>query len=220
MENSEQSFPESNKQISISLLTRDDLTTVARVHQAAFPKSALTHLGHEAVRRYYEWQLTGPHDCLAIGAFDAQGRMLGFCFGGLFRGALSGFVQKNRRFLALQVLRRPWLIFTNDIFRDRLRTGMRVAKRRNTHSQVSSEQDKERPFGILSIAVDPSAQGQGVGQQLMQYSEEYAKAQGFSYMRLSVAKDNLQAIHFYEMGRWVKDSASLDWDGGMTKKLA
>lgn len=54
--------------------------------------------------------------------------MLGFYFGGIFRGALSGFVQKNRKFLVLQVLRRPWLIFTNSIYRDRLRVGMRVVK--------------------------------------------------------------------------------------------
>ena len=34
-----------------------DLPAVASVHMAAFPKSALTMLGTEAVRRYYEWQL-------------------------------------------------------------------------------------------------------------------------------------------------------------------
>ena len=61
---------------SIELL---DLNSIAKIHLAAFPKSALSHLGQEAVRRYYEWQLTGPHDCLAIGAIDEQGRMLGFC---------------------------------------------------------------------------------------------------------------------------------------------
>lgn len=203
----------------VKTLTLGNLWDVTQIHLAAFPSSALTHLGHEAVRRYYEWQLIGPHECLAIGAFDDQGRLLGFCFGGVFRGALSGFVQKNRRFLVSQVLRRPWLIFTNSIFRERLRVGLRVAKKSSVKSVVSSEKTMARPFGILSIAVDPAAQGKGIGQQLMQYSEDYAKAHGFSLMRLSVAKDNLQAIRFYEMGQWVKDSTRSDWDGGMLKKL-
>lgn len=34
---------------------------VAGVHVAAFPSSALTRLGSEAVRRYYLWQIEGPH---------------------------------------------------------------------------------------------------------------------------------------------------------------
>jgi len=195
------------------------LERVAMLHQSAFPNSALTHLGQESIRRYYEWQLTGPHDCLAISAFDENGQMLGFCFGGVFRGALSGFVQKNRRFLALQVLRRPWLIFTNDIFRDRLRTGMRVAKRRSSPPTVTPDRAKEPPFGILSIAVDPAAQGQGIGQALMNYAEEYARQNGFRSMGLTVAVDNAQAIRFYEKSGWVKTSTGAAWIGSMTKKL-
>lgn len=197
----------------------EHLSQVSRLHHAAFPKSALTHLGQEAVRRYYEWQLTGPHDCLAIGAFDEQRRLLGFCFGGVFRGALSGFVQKNRRFLAFQVLRRPWLIFTNSIFRDRLRVGLRVAKKRSTQPAVSSDRGVNRPFGILSIAVDPVAQGKGVGQLLMQYSENYARQNGFKSMQLTVAVDNIQAIRFYEKSGWVKKSDSATWTGAMVKAL-
>lgn len=114
--------------MKIENIKSNNLQTVAEVHISAFPTSALTHLGKEAVRRYYEWQLIGPHDCLAIGAFDEQGRMLGFCFGGVFRGSLSGFVGKNKKFLVIQVIKRPWLILTNSIFRDRIRLGLRASK--------------------------------------------------------------------------------------------
>lgn len=74
-------------------LTTSDLPHIVRVHRAAFPDSALTKLGSEAVRRYYLWLLIGPHDAVNVGAFDLENVLVGFCFGGKFRGALSGFLQ-------------------------------------------------------------------------------------------------------------------------------
>src|SRR6267142_2937709 len=94
-----------------------DLGHVAAVHQLAFPDSALSMLGTEAVRRYYEWQLVGPHEVTAISAY-INTELVGFCFGGLFRGAMSGFVRNNQKFLIRRVLTHPWLM-TNPIFRDR-----------------------------------------------------------------------------------------------------
>jgi len=38
------------------------LADVAKVHCRAFADAALTRLGCEAVRRYYLWQLEGPHE--------------------------------------------------------------------------------------------------------------------------------------------------------------
>ncbi len=75
-----------------------DLPAVATVHKAAFPKSALTMLGTEAVRRYYEWQLLGPHESISLGAFLGP-EVVGFCVGGIFRGAMisvaSGMVARR-----------------------------------------------------------------------------------------------------------------------------
>lgn len=62
--------------LDIRPLTVEDLLDVAHIHIQAFPDSALTKLGREAVRRYYEWQIVGPHDALNIGVF-AQNEILG-----------------------------------------------------------------------------------------------------------------------------------------------
>lgn len=204
--------------MNITPLQVTDLDDIVNIHLAAFPKSALTLLGKEAVRRYYEWQLTGPHQCLAIGAVDDSGRIAGFCFGGVFHGALSGFVEKNKKFLVLQVLQRPWLVFTNPIFRDRLSLGIRVSRNRVLPLDQESK-NKHNVFGILAIAVDQDLQGKGIGQLLMRYSETYAIAQGFTQMRLTVARDNHQAIHFYEMNDWYKEINSNGWTGTMIKDL-
>ncbi len=203
---------------TIRSLNLQDLPQAAQVHLKAFPKSALTLLGAESVRRYYEWQIVGPHDCLALGAFGESGRLVGFCFGGIFRGALSGFLARNKKYLALQVIQRPWLVFTNTLFRDRLSQGLRIVRKRNG-PEKPTETTPGKVFGILSIAVDPACQQMGIGRQLMEYSETYAKAHGFASMRLTVAPENLHAIQFYETNNWKKQSAAADWNGLMVKDL-
>src|SRR5439155_17891990 len=87
------------------------LPAVALVHARAFPDSALTRLGLEAVRRYYEWQLQGPHEHHFIGVFD-QDNLVGFAVGGRARGALAGFVKRNKWFLVRRIMRKPRLVFS------------------------------------------------------------------------------------------------------------
>jgi len=214
--------PAHNDLLTLSRLVQDDLPCVAHIHMLAFPRSALTRLGKEAVRRYYEWQLLGPHDSVALGAV-VDGELVGFCFGGVFRGALSGFVRKNRLFLAWRILIHPWLV-TNPLIRDRLKLGTRVLRWTargpvpRATSRAASEQ--HRSFGILAIAVHPASQGLGIGKMLMQEAERIALQRGFTSMHLTVATDNLQAIGFYERQGWRKHTTTGEWTGQMRKTLS
>lgn len=98
------------------------------IHQLAFPQSAMTHLGSEATKRYYDWLLTGPHpDAFCIG-LECELTLVGFCFGGRFNAATGGFLQKNRTFLIGRVLTHPWLVF-NPLFRERLTLGVTILRR-------------------------------------------------------------------------------------------
>jgi ribosomal protein S18 acetylase RimI-like enzyme len=203
--------------MEIRELTPRDLSSIAATHLRAFPESALTALGMEAVRRYYEWQLTGPHDVAAFGAFT-ENEMAGFCFGGVFRGAMSGFLQKHRKYLAWRVITHPWLL-SSPLFRDRLGNGLSILKRFSKPQGSTAKAPKQLSFGILSIAVDPRFQGQGAGKLLMAASETVARAQGFAEMNLSVHPANQQAIRFYESLGWQKVTKSEAWSGEMTKLL-
>lgn len=216
------------RKITLRNLTKEDLAAIAEVHIAAFPTSAITKLGGEAVRRYYEWQLTGPHDVAPIGAFE-DGVMRGFCFGGVFRGALSGFLGKNKQYLAMRVLTRPWLA-ANPLFRDRLGSGLRSLRSTGGSQQQEADsqhylarinqlEEQPKPFGILAIAVNPKSQGGGIGNLLMAESETIARQRGFKEMRLSVNIDNEQAIGFYERLGWEKLSPHGEWQGRMRKTL-
>lgn len=198
-----------------------DLPAVARCHLAAFPDSALSKLGTEAVRRYYEWQLLGPHDSVALAAI-LDGELVGFCFGGVFRGALSGFVRKNRQFLAWRILTHPWLV-ANPLVRDRLKLSTRVlrwtAKKSAPNNARREASEQRTSFGILAIAVHPDTQGLGIGKMLMQEAERIALQGGFQSMHLTVATDNLQAIGFYERQGWKKHTTTDEWTGQMRKTL-
>jgi ribosomal protein S18 acetylase RimI-like enzyme len=210
--------------MSDRVLIRDleeaDLPAIVSIHMAAFAESALTKLGKAAVHRYYEWQFTGPHDLTVLGAF-IENQLVGFCFGGTFHGAMSGFLRKNRRFLIGRVLTHPWFVL-NPMFRDRVLKGFKwlpvfkVVKQ----SRASPKGPGSRSFGILAIAVGPRHQGLGVGRLLMSRAEETAKVLSFDEMRLTVQPHNQKAVDFYECLRWEKVFKNGVWNGEMKKNIA
>lgn len=210
--------------VYIRPLTVEDLLDVARVHMQAFPGSALTKLGREAVRRYYEWQITGPHEALNVGVYD-QDSLIGFCFGGVFRGALGGFLEKNRAFLIRRVISHPWLL-VDPLFRERVRFAVSRLRKRflSQRASVAAKPTAIMPeevssFGILSIAVAPQYQGSGAAQLLMEYSERAAIERCFARMNLTVHPSNKRAVCFYEKVGWQRDVKDSRWDGHMSKSI-
>lgn len=209
--------------IEIRRLSADDVDPVADVHRAAFPESALSQLGESAVRRFYEWQLTGPHDYDALGAWSGD-RLTGICFGGVGRGALSGFVQTNWKFLTACVLARPWLLAASE-FRERIALGLRSlrmhsgSKSTKKRTKTTGALSKKRSFGILVIAVHPDEQDRGIGRRLMEAAEHAARRRNFIEMHLTVHPKNRRAVTFYETAGWERD-AETDWTGRMRKQLA
>ena len=197
----------------------DDLSEVARVHAAAFRSSALTALGPEAVRRYYEWLLTGPHRVVAVGAFHDD-RLVGFCFGGRFAGAMSGFLVRNRAFLTWRMLSHPSL-FLSGIVRSRLAAARRALRTRATvaHARPPEQPTAPASFAILSIAVHPHHEGHHVGSTLMSAMEAVARKRGFESMHLSVHTENERARRFYERQGWTSAPTGSTSDGLMRKRL-
>jgi ribosomal protein S18 acetylase RimI-like enzyme len=194
-----------------------DLFQVANIHRAAFTDSALTKLGQLAVFRYYEWQLIGPHELTALGAYiDRQ--MIGFCFGGVFQGALAGFLQKNKRFLIGRVLTHPWLLL-NPNFRHRVQSGIKSLRKSAKPVQLLIQPRPSTCFGILSLALDPSYQGLGVGRLLMTRAEEAAHRMNYSEMLSTIQPQNKEAVAFYERLQWQKVARNGVWSGQMRKAI-
>ena len=217
-----------NSTVEIRNLTLQDLPAVAEIHLRAFPHSALTHLGLEAVRRYYEWQMVGPHDLVALGAF-IDGKMAGFSFAGYFIGSLMGFVRQNKGFLLWHTVTHFWLL-NDEQFRARARRGVALLVRLLKGQRATVKVRPSSPsipqtgniseYSILSIAVDPNIQGKGIGKLLMAENERRAQQQGYGLIGLNVNHDNAQAIGFYQSIGFEKFiSQEGGWHGKMKKPL-
>lgn len=212
---------ELSSSVAIKGISNRELKEVGEVHICAFTESALTKLGLEAVRRYYEWQLNGPHDSMFYGAFEND-KLIGFCVGGSFKGAMSGYLKKNRTFLIWRVMTHPWLVM-NSLFRDKLKNAFHILKRFNRKPVeiVSSVQHDTsiRHFGILSICVHPQYQKHGIGKLLMKEAERKARSRGFNKMLLTVKADNQKAISFYKNIGWEQQASEQIGSVMMVKEL-
>lgn len=198
-----------------------DIEEISAIHRLAFPTSAWTRLGGNVVEEYYLWHLEGPHPIVHAIGVTVDDRLAGFCISGVFRGSTSGFLSKNRNLLVWRMSVRPWLMF-DPMFLGKVKSGANILKKFRKRKRQSAKQTSGSPadsFGILAIAVDPSHQGLGLGQLLMDDAEKMAIELDFSKMDLTVNPENHSAIRFYERLNWVKQVKNDSWNGVMIKTL-
>lgn len=197
--------PPTGPALQIRALQPAHLGEVARIHRDAFPRSALSRLGRASVYRYYLWQLQGPHEICALGAW-LDGALVGFVVAGVFRGALGGFLSRNRGLLTWAVLVRPWILGHHQI-RQAVAVALRSLARRSSRRPPDRSPQGDPParresFGVLSIAVARSARRYGVARELMHHVEREAERRGFRRLHLTVRERNQGAIRFYEALGW------------------
>lgn len=201
-------------------LSPADLPSVADIHLAAFPAAAISRMGREAARRFYESLLRGPHDAVGFGAVDENDQLVGYCFAGVWEHAEEFYLRQNVLYLVGRVALRPWLLlhpyFVNRVWLA-LRLLVPVVPLRNTYALL--HEDGADRFGIQSVAVHPDAQGRGAAKELLQASAEVARQRGFRTMELSVHVDNAQAIAVYERLGWQRILTRGRWHGFMALPL-
>jgi ribosomal protein S18 acetylase RimI-like enzyme len=204
-------------ELRVATIERDDLAGVVAIHARAFPDTAITAFGPEAIRRYYLWLLDGPHDAALMGAWQG-GALVGFCAAGVFRGAMNGFLRANRWYLAAHVARHPRLALS-PLIRDRILTALKITLRFSRLAQAVPAGPAPSPsFGVLAIATDPQVRGTGAGRALMAEAETRARQLGHTRMTLTVHPDNARAIRFYEQLGWAR-AAEVPWTGTMVRAL-
>jgi ribosomal protein S18 acetylase RimI-like enzyme len=202
--------------IQLRSITIPDLSEVADVHISAYPDSTLTLLGKEAVRRYYEWQMIGPHSASTAAAFS-ENKCIGLYFGGIFREPAAGFVSSNRLYIMWRILTRPWLL-TSSTFRQTLRLYARLLWNR-WFSRESRRQEWPRTFHILSLAVAPPWQRTGIGTTLLEHAESVARRNSFQEMSIRVRPRNDIAVRFCSAAGWIKTGATHFGYDEMKKEL-
>lgn len=209
-------------------LTIENLDAIAAIHIRAFPDSAMSLLGHRVVERYYRWQFIGPHPMPFARGVWRDGRLVGFVMGGVRSDAVSGFARRFLPIVLLSALTHPRgaLELIGPKVVPVLRLMLRRAPSPAGDRQVKSQAQPfplpagSPSFGILSIAVDPSAQGSGDAVELMSDAETAACLNGFTRMHLTVDIDNRRAIRFYERLGWDREPLGDRWAGRMVRRLS
>jgi ribosomal protein S18 acetylase RimI-like enzyme len=206
-------------ELRVAPIERAQLPDVVALHTRAFPDTALTAFGPEALRRYYLWLLDGPHDAALVGAWQGD-TLVGFCAAGVFRGAMNGFLRANRLYLAAQIVRHPRLVLS-PLVRARIVTALKVTLRFSRVGRAAAgtvSAPLEPSFGVLAIGTEPRVRGSGAGRALMAEAEARARRLGHTRMTLTVHPGNARAVRFYEQLGWAR-AGGPPWPGTMVRAL-
>jgi ribosomal-protein-alanine N-acetyltransferase len=173
---------------------RKDLRAIGHIFLAAFPESVEHYVGHPVGPSVIE-------DAFAI-VLDAEPEAF---FVAAVDGKVAGYIVAPTRFSRIvrtailhgHVLRMSWHWISG-----RYRVGIKPVwiAVRNWLGLVSEARQGElhAEARILSIAVDPTCQGMGIGTGLMKLGMDYLRSRGEKLVRLEVRPDNRAAIHIYE----------------------
>lgn len=211
-------------QLKLNAIPIDQLEAVVRIHLDAFKESFLSKVGSLAVRKYYQWLMTPPNECFAMGVFDGD-ELLGFCYAGVFRNAEVHFIKENMLFLLGQIIKKPSLWFSRALWKrvcSSLAAFINYLKPKSEEKLRQLSAARKARYGILSIAVSSAHQGLGIGRMLEQEAEQKARINGYPRMVLSVNPENQKAVSFYQKNGWreIYPSKSQKWEGFMEKILA
>lgn len=177
--------------VTYRLAQETDLPGIAAVFLAAFPDSVRHYVGRTpppaAVIDLFALCLRAEPDAFRVAVLD--GRIAGYIFApaSLARVARIARAELPRlawRWLSGQYrlgLRPVWVAVRNALgfLHDLRRRELAVAAR------------------VLSVAVDPTAQGHGIGSALLRQGIEALRARGIGRIRLEVRPGNAPAVHLY-----------------------
>lgn len=180
--------------ISYDHATRGDLCDIARIFIRAFPESIAHYVGRpippDAIRDVFGICLAAEPDAFFVARAD--GRVAGYVFApssfprlvraAIWRGHLLGMFWR-------------WISRTYHIG---LRPVLIAAQNWVALLRESHEPTMHADARILSIAVDPDFQGEGIGTGLMNAAMGYLQSRGVPAIRLEVRPDNGPAKHVYE----------------------
>ena len=91
--------------------SKEDVSIISDIHIKAFQSSLLTKLGFRVVSKYYLWQLLNENEVYPMLVENENNEILGYCFGGVFKAALVGFIMHNKFIILKSILLKPSIVF-------------------------------------------------------------------------------------------------------------
>ena len=172
--------------IVVNKAQQKDIPDIVNIHIKAFPDFFLTTLGKGFLMLYYSSVLKSPDGILLIG--QANDETIGFCAGTLLsigfnkrliKDNIGGYVGQGIKLLFTHPLR-IWHLF------------------KNMTKENADVGDNGEYAELLSIGVNPTKQGGGVGRKMLLALEYVVKERGGEKLSLTTDYDNNEkAIGFY-----------------------
>jgi ribosomal protein S18 acetylase RimI-like enzyme len=181
-----QSDVQSSARLSIRRMATVDVSAVVQVHLNSFRGFFLTFLGPAFLRELYVATLA---DSSGIGFVAEDGKsMCGFVAG---TAQPSGFYRR--------LLRRRWWRFALAAVLPVLKRPSIITRLLRAFSMPEQAAQQEGRGTLMSIAVLPAAQGNGIGQALVRAFLEAADQRGLRQVDLTTDRDGNEATNrFYQ----------------------
>ena len=194
----------------------EDLAFVVEQHLHHFPDGFFARLGPRFLREYYRGFLTGPSARTAVAEVD--GRRVGYLVGVTDPAAhRDHVVRRHGRGLALRavaaMLLRPWLAVRFLRTRAGLYARKLLRRRGRDSTSAASSRTVGRTAVLTHVAIEPSAQTQGIGSTLIQDFQRRAAEAGCDRLTLVTASGDDGAGPYYRRRGWSAVSERCTPDG-------
>jgi ribosomal protein S18 acetylase RimI-like enzyme len=192
--------------VTIRLARPEDALGMASVYLAAFPESVQHFFGRrppnpQAVADLLTIPLLAEPGCGCVAV--AGEAVVGYCLAPAHISRLPRALWRGR--LARMLWR--WLMGRYDL-------GLDAALRLARNHAIGSRRDPHHVEAhILSLAVHPARQGEGLGRALLQRGLDYLQEQGAGRVRLEVRPDNTGALRLYESAGFATVGRTRDAQG-------
>lgn len=178
-----------------------DLPMVCAIHQSQFPHARSTRLGLPFTRKMYTWFIKNqPELCFVA---EQEGNITGFLV-----GTIGSYGRRLFRFalpeIMLGILMHPAMILQERTY-NLWNSFLKGLLPRYGGTALRTPEFQIISASLSSIAVTASAQGIGIGTQLVEAFEKGARWRGAKRLTLSVDMDNLPARRLYERCGWRMD---------------
>jgi ribosomal protein S18 acetylase RimI-like enzyme len=187
---------------TVRTMEAGDVPEVVRLHGAAFPDNFMTTFGAKFLDAFY-WELIAHSDGYGCVAIDDDGRLVGFCVGGV--GAIQG--------IARGMLRSRPLSFAMPALLNVARSPARLVRTgRLALGYLGGGGDADSDPGeahLLQIAVAEGSRGSGLAEALVGDFLREMERRGATSVRLGVKESNARAIAFYRRMGFVEVKAGI-----------
>lgn len=174
---------------------KNRLEQIAGIHALAYSDDHFTSSFSLEKLIEYNLRLIEASTLSVVAMEDDE--VLGFIISGeKVSAGVSKFINENRGWLMLQLLRSPRILFAKILAM--------------IQARFAPVQPSEAKFRLLTIAIKPGIQSKGVGKEMLYFFERELLKIGVSCYGLSVRNKNSRAIKFYERHNFIKEKEYID----------